>query len=108
LGFSYWVCPRSALEVSSLTGRTSIPRQADRWYFRRELNGLIQILSFDENESAYLLVRFSEGAIRQKYFAVSDPHRSGRLDGLQGMRRQEMPAFPKSLAERARPAEGSR
>jgi hypothetical protein len=47
--------------------------RADRRYFRRELDGFIQIPGFDENEATYLLVRFSEGAIRQKYLAVFDP-----------------------------------
>ena len=59
---------------------------------RRDLNGVVQILRFDEVVAAELFLGFGEGAIRRGHLAIAHAHCGGALGRLQRFAAEQVSA----------------
>src|SRR6266571_2328004 len=64
---------------------------------RGYLDGVVQIPGLDQIEPAQLLLRLGEGPVRGERLAVLDPDGRSRLNGLEGIRGNVVPALPENL-----------
>src|SRR5215469_1993992 len=71
--------------------------EADYWYVRCELDRLVQILRFNQDKAADLLLGLHEGSICHQYFPVPNPYRSSSVDRLERLRSQKVPSLPKRI-----------